>query len=173
VAEDLQELQVPEFPARAWASRASRVCSIPPSFSARSDAVSALLSMIGVLFMGCPVPAGRSAGGAGGEPGEQLGLAVAERGPRVRVVAAPAGAELGEVTEELGDLPDGDVAAGVEGCGSAGGLVRRSRVGWLDVHDASPLQLTAVGVVHGEVVVAVSTTARPAAVGSGMTSANS
>ena len=79
MTEDLEELQVSESPARAWARRASRVCSIPPNFSARSDAVSALLSMIGVellgvlvgVLMGCPV--GALAGWSGGSGRRRAG----------------------------------------------------------------------------------------------------
>lgn len=50
MAQDLEELQASEVPGAGLdASRASRICGIPDRFSARSDAISPLLSMIGVF----------------------------------------------------------------------------------------------------------------------------
>jgi hypothetical protein len=61
VAQCLWEFRCPSLPARSWAIQASRVWSIPLSFSARSDAVRALLSMIGVLMgVGCGFGCGPS-----------------------------------------------------------------------------------------------------------------
>src|SRR6266545_7194513 len=47
-------------------TQAWRVCSIPDSFSARSEAVRALLSMVGVLMGVCPSWAGPGLGPAAG-----------------------------------------------------------------------------------------------------------
>ena len=98
MAEDLQELQVAEFPGAGLGEAGVEGLQHPAQLQGAQrrgqrvvvdDRRGAARRAVGVL-MGCRrLGAGGAVGQGrvGGEPGEQLGLAVQERGPRVRVGA--------------------------------------------------------------------------------------
>jgi hypothetical protein len=78
LAQYLEELQVAELAARAWASRASRVSSMPPSLSLRSVASSWWVLVIR------PPPAGRRDRGRRGDRGHRGWQVADQRGRSVQ-----------------------------------------------------------------------------------------